>query len=150
MNIVAPVDENSVVSGTVLNLPFFLNVIFHILVSFQVLGSYPNWHVEINSIISCRERDFLLVFWCKDTPGRAAVYHLLLKISKAEISETLVRGRIPFSSTNDHTKMVTFSNSHYYVYPDSLNSFSWRCFINTGASRKDVYHRNWKFADRWM
>lgn len=51
---------------------------------------------------------------------------------------------------NDQTHMVAFSNSFYYIYSEMLNTFSWRHLINTDASWKDVHHKNWKFADRWM
>lgn len=50
----------------------------------------------------------------------------------------------PLSGRNDHT------NSLHYIYPESLNSYRWRHFINTDASKKDIYHMNWKFVDRWM
>lgn len=39
------------------------------------------------------------------------------------------------------------------VHPESFSwsfSFSWRYFINVDVSRKDIYHINWKFAERWM
>lgn len=52
-----------------------------------------------------------------------------------------------FSGANDQTNIVTFSNSLYYLYPESLNSYSY--FLNTEVPRKVIYPLNWKFAVRY-
>lgn len=54
------------------------------------------------------------------------------------------------SSMVDMINMLTFLYSVYNIYLESRNSFSWRCFINTDVSRKDIHPINWKLAYRWM